>query len=77
MTLLSQHIASSHAKTDGSDLRQITFSPDDNLATTVLKDGRLLTVKQQLLPVQGDPMLAVMRPDGTKSRYVLYWPAEK
>jgi hypothetical protein len=54
-------------KTDGSDLRQITFSPDDNLATTVLKDGRLLTVKNQLLPVQVDPVLTVMRPDGTKA----------
>ena len=52
---------------DGSGLRQITFSPDDNLATTVLKDGRLLTVKNQLLPVQGGPMLSVMRPDGTKA----------
>ncbi len=52
---------------DGSGLRQITFSPDDNLATTVLKDGRLLTVKYQLLPVQGGPMLAVLRPDGTKA----------
>lgn len=53
--------------TDGSDLRQISFSPDDNLGTTVLRDGRLLTVKKQLLPVQGDPMLIVMRPDGTKA----------
>jgi hypothetical protein len=53
--------------TDGSGLRQITFSPDDNHATTVLNDGRLLTVKQQLLPVKGDPMLIVMRPDGTKA----------
>lgn len=52
---------------DGSGLKQITFSPDDNLATTVLKDGRLLTVKQQLLPDQSDPMLVVMRPDGTKA----------
>jgi hypothetical protein len=52
---------------DGSGSRQITFSPDDNLATAVLKDGRLLTVKHQLLPVQGGPMLTVMRPDGTKS----------
>ncbi|MGB8359269.1 MAG: hypothetical protein WCD55_11720 [Bacteroidales bacterium] len=52
---------------DGSGLRQITFSPEDNLATTVLKDGRLLTVKNQLLPVQVGPMLAVMRPDGTKA----------
>ena len=52
---------------DGSGLRQITFSPADNLATTVLNDGRLLTVNTQLLPVKGDPMLMVMRPDGTKA----------
>lgn len=54
-------------KLDGSDLRQITFSPDDNFTTTVLKDGRLLTVTRQLIPVQGDPMLMVLRPDGTKA----------
>lgn len=52
---------------DGSGLNQITFSPNDNFATTVLKDGRLLTVSRQLLPDQGDPMLTVMRPDGTKA----------
>jgi hypothetical protein len=52
---------------DGSGLRQITFSPADNLAPTVLKDGRLLTVNRQLLPAKGDPMLMVMRPDGTKA----------
>ena len=38
---------------DGSGLRQITFSPDDNLATTVLKDGRLLTVKQPVTAGSG------------------------
>ena len=67
---LNDTVKSAHClytcNTDGSDLRQITFSPDDNLATTVLRDGRLLTVKQQL-SVQGDPMLVVMRPDGTKA----------
>jgi|WetSurSiteA1Bulk_404760.scaffolds.fasta_scaffold01406_4 hypothetical protein len=52
---------------DGSDLRQITFSPADNLATTLLKDGRLLTVSRQLFPGEKDPMLMVMRPDGTKA----------
>lgn len=52
---------------DGSGLRQITFSPSDNLAPTVLKDGRLITVNRQLLPVKGDPMLMVIRPDGTKA----------
>jgi len=52
---------------DGSVLRQITFSPADNLGTTVLKDGRLLSVSHQLLPGPKDPMLIVMRPDGTKA----------
>jgi hypothetical protein len=52
---------------DGSGLRQITFSPADNLGTTVLKDGRLLTISHQLLPGPKDPMLIVMRPDGTKA----------
>jgi hypothetical protein len=68
---LNDTVKSAHClytcNTDGSGLKQITFSPDDNLATTVLRDGRLLTIKQQLLPVQGDPMLIVMRPDGTKA----------
>jgi hypothetical protein len=52
---------------DGSGLRQITFSPNACFATTVLKDGRLLTVSRQLMPDKGDPMLMVMRPDGTKA----------
>lgn len=52
---------------DGSGLRQITFGPNACFATTVLKDGRLLTVSRQLLPQKGDPMLIVMRPDGTKA----------
>jgi hypothetical protein len=52
---------------NGSGLRQITYSPADNYATTVLKDGRLLAVSIQLLPDNRDPVLMVMRPDGTKA----------
>lgn len=52
---------------DGSGIRQITFSPCDNYATTVLRDGRLLTISRQLIPDRGDPMLMVLRPDGTKA----------
>lgn len=52
---------------DGSAVRQITFSPHASFGTTVLKDGRLLTISRQLLPDQGDPMLMVLRPDGTKA----------
>ena len=52
---------------DGSDIRQITFHPNANFATTVLKDGRLLTISRQLLPDKQEPMLIVLRPDGTKA----------
>ena len=52
---------------DGSDIRQITFHPNANFATTVLKDGRLLTISRQLLPDERNPMLIVLRPDGTKA----------
>ncbi len=52
---------------DGSGLQQITFSPASNFATTVLKDGRLLTVSTTVKPEKGNPVLMVMRPDGTKA----------
>ncbi|MFZ0280881.1 MAG: hypothetical protein WAL29_04485 [Bacteroidales bacterium] len=51
---------------DGSGLKQITFSPGTILATTVLRDGRLLTINLQTF-TGGDPFLMVMRPDGTKA----------
>ena len=53
--------------TDGTDIRQLTFHPHANFATTVLKDGRLLTITRQLLPGVADPMFMVLRPDGTKA----------
>jgi Tol biopolymer transport system component len=46
---------------DGSDLKQITFHPHANFATSVLKDGRLLTISRQLIPVTAGPMLMVLR----------------
>lgn len=53
--------------TDGTDIRQLTFHPHANFATSVLLDGRLLTITRQLLPGVADPMLMVLRPDGTKA----------
>lgn len=53
--------------TDGSDLKQLTFHPHDNFATSVLKDGRLLTISRQLLPYMSSPVFMVLRPDGTKA----------
>lgn len=54
-------------KINGSGLQQITFHPHADFATTVLKDGRLLTNSQQLFPSKDEPLVMVMRPDGTKS----------
>jgi Hydrazine synthase alpha subunit middle domain len=52
---------------NGSGITQVTFGPSADLATTVLKDGRLLTINRNLYPATGDPMLMVLRPDGTKA----------
>lgn len=51
---------------DGTDLRQITFNPNAYFASSVLKDGRVLTISRHIYPDQGAPMFLVLRPDGTK-----------
>jgi len=53
--------------TDGSDLRRITFSPHDYTGSSVLKDGRILTISKQTYPSEGHPVVMVLRPDGTKN----------
>lgn len=52
---------------DGSGLTKITYSPHDYLASTILKDGRVLTICKQLSADKREPMFIVMRPDGTKA----------
>lgn len=52
---------------DGSNIKQITFNPHTYFASTVLKDGRVLTISRQLYPDQEDPILLILRPDGTKA----------
>lgn len=52
---------------DGSDFRRITFSPETYFSPGILKDGRILSISKQVYPVQKDPLLIVMRPDGTKA----------
>ena len=54
-------------KTDGSQLRQITFSPQADLASSVLKDGRLLTITHRLFPENEGQVMNALRPDGTKA----------
>lgn len=51
---------------DGSEIRQITYNPHAYFASTVLQDGRILTISRQLYPDQRDGMLMVLRPDGSK-----------
>lgn len=52
---------------DGSDLRKITFNPYTYSSPTVLNDGRILTVSQQIYPEQKEALMMVLRPDGTKA----------
>jgi len=52
---------------DGTDSRQITFNPVNYLASTVLRDGRLLAISNRIYPDPGNVMLTVLRPDGTKA----------
>jgi len=52
---------------DGSNSNQITFNPHEYSSSTVLNDGRILTISKQLFPTQNDGMFIVLRPDGTKS----------
>lgn len=52
---------------EGTVLRRITFNPHSYSLTSVLKDGRLLTKSTQVYPSPGEPLIMVLRPDGTKS----------
>jgi hypothetical protein len=52
---------------DGSNIVRITFNPHTYFASTVLKDGRVLTIGRQLYPDQGDQIFVILRPDGTKA----------
>jgi hypothetical protein len=52
---------------DGSELKRITFNPNTYFASTILADGRVLTITKQLYPQTGGQMFMIMRPDGTKA----------
>ncbi len=51
---------------DGTNISQITYNPTTNFASTVLKDGRILTISREIYPNQKDEKFMVLRPDGTK-----------
>jgi hypothetical protein len=52
---------------DGSEVKQISFHPHADQTTSVLLDGRLLTVSRQLSPLIGEQKYLALRPDGTKA----------
>jgi hypothetical protein len=52
---------------NGADIKRITFSSNSYYSSTLLKDGRILTISRQLSPAKKDPMFMVLRPDGTKA----------
>jgi hypothetical protein len=52
---------------DGSSLKRITFNPATYLSSSILSDGRILTLTSQIFPEKQDAFFAVMRPDGTKA----------
>ena len=52
---------------DGSDSKQIIFTPNAYLALTVLDDGRVLALDETSSADKQQNILMVMRPDGTKA----------
>lgn len=63
------------ANLDGSNMQQVSFSPQSFAALTTLNDGRFLAMEKQVFPDLGIPKLMVMRPDGTKLE--LFYKPEK
>lgn len=57
---------------DGCCLTQLTYNPAKNLYASILKEGRVIYSSTQVYPETKDPVLMVMRPDGTKSEIYSY-----
>ena len=51
---------------DGTGLQQITFHPNNDFITTILKDGRILMRSEQIYPEKRPAKYLAMRPNGTK-----------
>ena len=52
---------------DGSEVKQITFNPNAYFASSILQDGRVLSISRELYPKIKEAQLMVLRPDGTKA----------
>ena len=57
---------------DGTGLTRLTFNPASNLHASVLNEGRVLYTSRVQYPDPQEPVLMVMRPDGTKSEIYSY-----
>ena len=70
-TIANDSLKSGHTlftcNTDGTNLNRITFNPHSYFASSVLKDGRVITIGRQVFPKESTPAMMVLRPDGTKS----------
>ncbi len=55
------------ANADGSDLNAVTFHLHTDHSSTMLHDGRILSVSQKVYPETDISNLLALRPDGTKS----------
>jgi hypothetical protein len=55
------------ANLDGSNIQRITFNPSAYFASSVLNDGRILTISRPLYRDPENPFWIIMRPDGTKA----------
>ncbi len=56
--------------------QQITFKPHAYYASTILHDGRILTVSKQLYPAKKVALFMALRPDGTKEELFYKSPKE-
>lgn len=52
---------------DGRNLNRITFNPHTYFASSILNDGRVITISSQLYPLKEKSSMMILRPDGTKS----------
>jgi hypothetical protein len=52
---------------DGTNLQKITYNPYSYTLSSVMKDGRIVSLTQQTEETGDETMLMVLRPDGTKN----------
>ena len=60
---------------DGSGLYRITFAPHSYYSSSILADGRIVSLSRKVFPENGNQELLVMRPDGTKAE-LFYLPGK-